>query len=91
MVTDDLPERNAGRGDRRNAEVVCRCSFSLSDVADVWAEVVHDDDAELPDAVVEVFLRLARVVDEAMCERGYEAIQSLLESIAAGQQLWRTI
>lgn len=67
--------------------VLCRCAFTLGDVADIWTEVVEDDDAALP---VDVLRRLESsldLVDDAMCQRGYEAMRSLLERIIAGEEL----
>ncbi len=63
--------------------IICHCAFTVSDLSDTWAELVGDDDGELPDEVLNSFLRSARLVEDAMCERGYEVMRSVLESLVA--------
>lgn len=61
--------------------VVCRCSFTLADVVSAWKTYTRNNDGEMPQDVMIRFLGAARIVEDAMCERGYEAIQTLLELI----------
>jgi hypothetical protein len=65
---------------------LCRCTFTLSDVTDVWGELVDDDEAEIPRAILEAFLTSVRLVEDAMCERGFDAIRAVLEGIAVSQR-----
>jgi hypothetical protein len=67
--------------------ILCRCAFTFGDIADIWTEVVDDDEAELPVDVLQRLESSFRLVEEAMCQRGYDAIRSLLDRIVAGEEL----
>jgi hypothetical protein len=71
------------RDDVSPETIVCRCNFTLADVSDVWASHIGEEDAGLPGHVLERFLSSVGVVEDAMCERGYEAIDTVLGAIAA--------
>lgn len=65
--------------------ILCRCSFTLGDLLDIWAEVVDDNEAELPIVMLRRLEPSLGLVEEAMCQRGNEAIRFLLEQLQAGE------